>query len=49
MSPNAAAKIWIKSNYDKVKPWLNEIKSVDNKELNFDEFQKICHIESLIL
>lgn len=40
MSPNAAAKIWIKSNYDKVKPWLNEIKSVENKELNFDEFQK---------
>lgn len=40
MKPNAAAQVWIKANFNKVKPWLRSIKDTENKEIKFEEFQK---------
>ncbi|WGL61091.1 choline ABC transporter substrate-binding protein [Pigmentibacter sp. JX0631] len=40
MLPNSAAKYWIKNNFEKLKPWIHEIKTVDKNILSFPEFQK---------
>ncbi|WP_202614041.1 choline ABC transporter substrate-binding protein [Silvanigrella paludirubra] len=40
MEPKDAARIWIKSNFPKVKKWLTDIKLSNGNNANFEEFQK---------